>query len=391
MSAQTSPHKSTFGDSLRDRDAAAIDNMMETTDGAEAATAGFNEEELLLRAEELAAERQELSEGRKEMWAFLFFAVLMIIGAFCCIVAAHYMDDSEASTRAIVEGIGILFCCLTGIIIVLWLRHVFDVFDRLVQVHAAHTFDVHKMNKVLKSQQETTTRAGMLNGTGDLPAMEDSGPLPEYDQSKYQELYQSYVDLKQKHEYLLPLAREHRDKCQGRKEKFHILKEKYEQNKQSLRDAEARLGASGRVETQALDEDGMSNSAAYGTAAIPDARMFGQYSVPEAINELTHLKPAVGIVFVSGPKNGVFVKHVPPELPAYQCGLRVGDIVEEVNGVATYTKVNFKEALRNVKVGDEMKLRVDRNGVIQNLTLAVGAHGYSNDEVNILRRRAAGQ
>jgi S1-C subfamily serine protease len=46
------------------------------------------------------------------------------------------------------------------------------------------------------------------------------------------------------------------------------------------------------------------------------------------------------------------VKEVPLNLPAADAGVYVGDIVERVNDVPTFTRLDFRDALADVRVGD---------------------------------------
>ena len=53
----------------------------------------------------------------------------------------------------------------------------------------------------------------------------------------------------------------------------------------------------------------------------------------------------VGIKFQEHPGPGIIVAEVPEDLPGYQCGVRVGDIIMKVEAKEIDTKQDFLDAL----------------------------------------------
>jgi hypothetical protein len=391
----------------------------EHADDAEAGLLRSPEEmetEIFKEAEQRMDEKREIMHGRNSLWTFAIAILLLLTLAFALIIAVHYTGEGKQDSRTAMEVINGVTIMLVAVLAIIWLRYFFEEIENLSHIHATSVSQIHRLNKVLKIQvgsaqqaawaatdaAETARDGGATGNTHGMVLLDngtvvqgeqtsppqanwdDPAPLPPYNKEHYHDLYQAFMDLKVNFEAMLPFAREHRDKCAGRKEKFHILKEKYDQKKAECAELLQRAGGGGGAGRGTMDASGELQSRGMALPQSPQRPVYG-----DPVTELNALKPAVGIVFVSGPRNGVLVKHVPADLPAFAAGLRVGDVVEEVNGVATYTKNDFKDALHNVRVGDIMALRVERNGDIREIQLNVGAHGYEPVEVAELRQAAA--
>jgi Do/DeqQ family serine protease len=67
--------------------------------------------------------------------------------------------------------------------------------------------------------------------------------------------------------------------------------------------------------------------------------------------------------------HGVLVFKVLPNSPAAQAGIRVGDVIEKLNGQAVTDAGSVQKAVENTQVGTEVNIQVRRNG--QNVNLAV--------------------
>jgi serine protease Do len=79
---------------------------------------------------------------------------------------------------------------------------------------------------------------------------------------------------------------------------------------------------------------------------------------PEAINKL-------GIDKV----NGVYVAGVPEQGAAYEAGIRKGDFITEINGVAIHTEPQMLEQIARYKPGDHIEVTYVRNGTPSRTTV----------------------
>lgn len=59
---------------------------------------------------------------------------------------------------------------------------------------------------------------------------------------------------------------------------------------------------------------------------------------------------------------GAFIQRVVPGTPAEAAGLKAGDIIIKVNGEEISERYTLAEVIRSHKVGDKLKLTIDRNG-----------------------------
>jgi serine protease Do len=93
------------------------------------------------------------------------------------------------------------------------------------------------------------------------------------------------------------------------------------------------------------------------------------------------LRPYMGVYYVMITKQlsalrdlpeGAYISRVLPESPAEQVGLKRGDIITQINDRDLSTQGSLTAALSKYKVGDTVKIKIDREGKSQdfNVTLA---------------------
>ncbi|MDY6785168.1 MAG: HhoA/HhoB/HtrA family serine endopeptidase [Cyanobacteriota bacterium] len=70
---------------------------------------------------------------------------------------------------------------------------------------------------------------------------------------------------------------------------------------------------------------------------------------------------------------GVLVMRVMPNSPAQRSGLRAGDVVEKVDGVAIADANELQQAVEQAQVGQGLRFEVRRNGETINLSVETGA------------------
>ena len=88
---------------------------------------------------------------------------------------------------------------------------------------------------------------------------------------------------------------------------------------------------------------------------------------------------------VSGIKDGVVVKAIPPEGPAAKSDLRAGDVITAVDGKTVATSQQLKAEVRAKKVGDLVALDVFRAG--KNLKVKVKTDAWPEENALVANRR----
>jgi len=69
---------------------------------------------------------------------------------------------------------------------------------------------------------------------------------------------------------------------------------------------------------------------------------------------------------------GAFIQRVVDGAPASDAGLKAGDIVTKIDDEAINEQNTVAAVIRSHKVGDKLKLTVDRNGQSLELTATLG-------------------
>jgi M6 family metalloprotease-like protein len=81
----------------------------------------------------------------------------------------------------------------------------------------------------------------------------------------------------------------------------------------------------------------------------------------------------LGVHVVQGKEGGAVIDEVQPESPAARAGLRKGDRLEELAGVAIDSVARFREALLSKAPAEDVAIRVSRKGKTQTLQATLGA------------------
>ena len=78
-------------------------------------------------------------------------------------------------------------------------------------------------------------------------------------------------------------------------------------------------------------------------------------------------------------KVGVYVSSMTANSPAYMAGIKIGDIITECEGKKITTVDELNEIKNKHSVGDELKLKVYRQGKTVNITLILGEEVPDNN------------
>ena len=103
--------------------------------------------------------------------------------------------------------------------------------------------------------------------------------------------------------------------------------------------------------------------------------------VNELIDHKKVLRPYIGITGIDLDEAtakkynlsvGVYVKSIQEFSPAEKAGLKAGDVIIEVEGKSIKTMDELNEVKNSHKIGDELKLKINRNGTEKEITLTLG-------------------
>lgn len=115
-----------------------------------------------------------------------------------------------------------------------------------------------------------------------------------------------------------------------------------------------------------------------------------QQLVQDARARFARLKPLIGVEFTTGEGTGVRVTDVFPGKPADVGGLKVGDVVESVNGDDTLSKAQFHAVVSQIYPGDGVPFQINRDGLIETRVVHLGSPGLTLEEILAIRRVAHG-
>lgn len=91
----------------------------------------------------------------------------------------------------------------------------------------------------------------------------------------------------------------------------------------------------------------------------------------------------IGLVLTTakGFTTGCHVDKITKDSAADSAGLQPGDIITQADGTVTKTQKDATAILRKLKPGDRVPLIVERKGRLIEISLIIGAVGYSLKEV----------
>jgi S1-C subfamily serine protease len=74
--------------------------------------------------------------------------------------------------------------------------------------------------------------------------------------------------------------------------------------------------------------------------------------------------------------HGIFVAEVTPSSPAVAAGLRTGDIMVSISGIALASAADLLEVIQQKAIGDSVELEVIRNGTRKQLSVSLGTRPF---------------
>ena len=77
---------------------------------------------------------------------------------------------------------------------------------------------------------------------------------------------------------------------------------------------------------------------------------------------------------LTGKKPGLYIESVNEDLPVGKCGLKIGDIITEINGFDVSEQEEFRKAVREMSVGDTITMKVIRKDKSLTFTTTVGEY-----------------
>jgi S1-C subfamily serine protease len=107
-----------------------------------------------------------------------------------------------------------------------------------------------------------------------------------------------------------------------------------------------------------------------GGEITPDTAFLGVQTV-----DLDGVEEAVRSQLGINAEEGAFVAQVTPDSAADQAGLEDGDVIIAVEGEPIESSTDVAEAVRDHEVGDQIELRIERDGEEQTLTATLGRRG----------------
>src|SRR5262245_15083046 len=101
---------------------------------------------------------------------------------------------------------------------------------------------------------------------------------------------------------------------------------------------------------------------------------------PAATASRPYLGMAADAVAPGAAPNGITVHSVTPESPAAKAGLKGSDRIVMADGKEVKTFEDFKKTLASHKPGDNVEIKVMRDGKEQTITVTLGEAPASNDK-----------
>ncbi len=92
---------------------------------------------------------------------------------------------------------------------------------------------------------------------------------------------------------------------------------------------------------------------------------------PPLLTPVPEERPYLGIRYIMRPR-GAEIQEVIPGSPAARTGLRVGDLIREVDGQPVSANRPLAELLSRYRPGDQVTLMVERNGDEQEIRVTLG-------------------
>jgi serine protease DegQ len=86
-----------------------------------------------------------------------------------------------------------------------------------------------------------------------------------------------------------------------------------------------------------------------------------------------NLTPAIANDWGIDVKEGVIVSYIPPEGPAYEAGIRLGDIIIKINKDKVVEVKDWLTKLWSLKAGDETVVSYIREGKSYEATVLLGS------------------
>ncbi|MCL4112749.1 UNVERIFIED_CONTAM: hypothetical protein GTU68_021767 [Idotea baltica] len=100
--------------------------------------------------------------------------------------------------------------------------------------------------------------------------------------------------------------------------------------------------------------------------------------------EIQDIRPALVKAFNLPDGQGALISGVVMQSPAYNAGIKEGDVITRVNGSKVTNSSNLKSIIANLRMGSKVRMEFVRNGVAQNSVAKIGQ--VSDLKYNELRK-----
>ncbi|MFQ6043086.1 MAG: trypsin-like peptidase domain-containing protein [Candidatus Poribacteria bacterium] len=91
------------------------------------------------------------------------------------------------------------------------------------------------------------------------------------------------------------------------------------------------------------------------------------------------LSPRIAAKFEAAPRQGVLIGNVVPDSPADEAGLKVGDIIEEVDEHGVKSVLDLQNAVAKAPVGEHLRVVINRDGEELEINVIVGERPQENN------------